>query len=111
MSCIRVSGISRRIQNVSCTVKTAMHKTVKMKTCEDLYLSRGGGLEASLFPHARMSDLEAVMMQDRTAQQDQRKATNYRRIRHQASDLIYYKADVSEDIFDEMNERESESRE
>lgn len=49
----------------SCTVKMAMHRVLIMKTFEDLYWSNGGGLEASLFPHARISRL-VVMMQDRT---------------------------------------------
>ncbi len=37
------------------TVKTATHRVSNMNIFEDLYLSKGGGLEASLFPHARIS--------------------------------------------------------
>ena len=37
------------------TVKTAMETVDKMKQYEDLYSRRGGGLEASLDLHAKMS--------------------------------------------------------
>lgn len=53
----------------ACTVKIAMHRALSMKTFEDRYLSNGGGLESSLFPHARISRPAIVMIQDRTDKQ------------------------------------------
>lgn len=44
------------------TVKMATQMVINMKTFEDRYLSNGGGLEASRFPHARISRFVFAMV-------------------------------------------------
>ncbi len=39
-----------------------MHIVMSIKPFEDLYFNKGGGMEASLFPHARMSLLAVVII-------------------------------------------------
>ena len=47
--------IGRMCEYSRLTVNTAMETVDSMKQCEDLYSRRGGGLEASLDLHAKMS--------------------------------------------------------